>query len=172
MKPILFILSGLPGSGKSTISKYLAKEYNAIYLRIDVVEQALRDLCNFPVQGEGYRLSYRIAEDNLKIGNNVVADSCNPNDLTRNEWENVAIKNNCKHVNIEVICSNKTEHRKRVETRKTEIENLKLPAWDEIIKREYEPWSSERIIIDTANRDTELCVEELFEKIRKNILEK
>lgn len=52
-------------------------------MRIDTVEQAIRDLCDFNVEGEGYRLSYRIAADNLKLGISVVADSCNPIDLTR-----------------------------------------------------------------------------------------
>ncbi len=59
--PILYIFSGLPGSGKSTLAKRLARLHNAAYLRIDTVEQALRDLCEVPVQGEGYRLSYRVA---------------------------------------------------------------------------------------------------------------
>jgi predicted kinase/uncharacterized protein YdeI (YjbR/CyaY-like superfamily) len=166
METILFIMSGLPGSGKSTISKYIAKKYNAIYLRIDTIEQAIRELCNFSVQGEGYRLSYRIAEDNLKIGNNVVADSCNPVSFTRKEWENVAIKNNCKYINIETMCSNKMEHKKRIETRKTEIEGLKLPTWEEVIKREYDTWEEEHIIIDTANKKIELCIDELFKKMK------
>jgi len=38
IKPILFILSGLPASGKSTFAKLIAKEYHAIYLRIDTIE--------------------------------------------------------------------------------------------------------------------------------------
>ncbi len=59
--PTLFIFSGLPGSGKSTLAKELSKVTGATYLRIDTVEQAIRDLCNFKVEGEGYRLSYRVA---------------------------------------------------------------------------------------------------------------
>ncbi len=93
-KPILFILSGLPASGKSTLSKFIAKEYKAIYLRIDTIEQGLKDLCNIDVEGEGYRLAYKIAMDNLKLNLNVVADSCNPINLTRKEWEQVATSNN------------------------------------------------------------------------------
>jgi hypothetical protein len=57
------------------------------------------DLCNFNVQAEGYRLAHRIIADNLKIGNNVISDQCNPWKLTRNEFENIAIENNCKYMN-------------------------------------------------------------------------
>lgn len=42
-KSILFIFSGLPGTGKST----LAKATGATYLRIDPAEQAIRDLCDY-----------------------------------------------------------------------------------------------------------------------------
>jgi predicted kinase len=71
-KSVLYIFLGLPGTGKSTLAKNLARKLNAVYIRTDTVEQGIRDLCHMDVQGEGYRLAYRIAEDNLKIGNSVV----------------------------------------------------------------------------------------------------
>ncbi len=86
-RPFLHIFSGLPATGKTVISQGLAKLINAVYLRIDTVERALRDLCHMEVQEEGYRLSYRIAADNLRLGMSVVADSCNPIELTRREWD-------------------------------------------------------------------------------------
>lgn len=57
------------------------------------------------------------------------------------------------------------EHKRRVETRSCEIENLKLPEWKEVENREYHPWKKERIVVDTANRSIEVCVKELFNKI-------
>ena len=172
-KTVLYIFSGLPATGKSTLAKIIAKNFNAFYIRVDTIEQGIRDFCNYNVQGEGYRLAYRLVEDNLAIGNNVVADQCNPWKLTRNEWNNVAIKNNCEYINIETICSNKTEHKNRVENRTAEIENIKLPTWEEITKREsdknhpiyYEPWKEEHITIDTANKSIEECTKELIKKL-------
>ena len=167
MNPTLFIFSGLPASGKSTLAKFLAKEYHAVFLRIDTIEQALKDLCNIDVQGEGYELSYKIAEDNLKIGNHVVADSCNPIALTRQAWEDVAKKNDSLFINIEIKCSDKEEHKKRVETRNCEIKGLKLPTWQEIENREYHPWENGRIVIDTANKSAGESCKELKEKIKQ-----
>ena len=46
----------------------------AIHLRIDTIEQVLRELCGMEVEGEGSRLAYRIAADNLLLGLEVVAD--------------------------------------------------------------------------------------------------
>lgn len=156
--PTLFILSGLPGSGKSTLAQLLAREYGAVWLRIDTIEQGLRDLCSFKPQGEGYRLAYRIATDNLRAGVNVVADSCNPIELTRREWETVAHENGASAVNIEVICSDKGEHRRRVEMRG-------CPTWSEVENREYHPWTSEHITIDTAGKTAEQSFEELNKKL-------
>jgi predicted kinase len=169
-KPILYIFSGLPGVGKSTLAKIVATLLNAVYIRVDTIEQGLRDLCKINVQGEGYRLAYKLAQDNLRVGNNVVADQCNPINLTRKEWNEVAIKNGCNYVNIEIICSDKSEHRSRVENRENEIVNLTLPTWKEVIERKYDVWDEEHIIIDTANRTVDECIEELMEKINCYVL--
>ena len=76
---ILIIFSGLPGSGKSTVAAKLSSSLGANYLRIDTVEQALRDICDISqIDGKGYMLAYRIAQENLRLGNIVVADSVNP----------------------------------------------------------------------------------------------
>ena len=56
-KAILFIFSGLPAVGKSTLARFLVKEFGAVYLRIDTIEQGLKDLCRINVEGEGYRLA-------------------------------------------------------------------------------------------------------------------
>ena len=166
-RPVLYIFSGLPGTGKSTLARQLAQEFSLVYLRIDTVEQAIRDLCSFNVEGEGYRLSYRVARDNLSLGNSVVSDSCNPITLTRREWEQVALESQADYMNIEVICSDREEHRKRVESRKSDIPNLILPDWEQVENREYHPWDDNRVIIDTAFKRVEKSFQELKTKIQE-----
>ncbi len=167
MRPVLFILSGLPASGKSSLARLLALDYGAAWLRIDTIEQALRDLCGFEPQGEGYRLAYRIAADNLSSGRSVVADSCNPWEMTRREWNEVARDNGAAAINIEVVCSCRQEHRRRVETRQNEVAGSRLPTWEEVCSREYHPWSVEHITVDTAGRTVEESSEELNGKIKR-----
>lgn len=160
--PVLYIFSGLPGVGKSVLAKALAEKTKSIYLRIDTVEQAIRDLCAFDVQGEGYRLSYRIAEENLSLGNSVVADSCNPWLLTRREWQQAAVNSNADYVDIEVVCSDKIEHRRRVENRKSDIPGLILPDWENVVGRKYDEWTSPRILLDTAGKTADDSIFCLF----------
>lgn len=166
---ILFIFSGLPAVGKSTLAKFVVKQFCAVYLRIDTIEQGLKDLCRINVEGEGYRLTYRIATDNLQLDNNVVADCCNPIELTRREWEEVATKNNCRFINIEVICSDKAEHKKRAEERNAEVANMKLPTWNDIESHEYHKWHKSRIVIDTAGKSIQQCETELKGKITDSL---
>ena len=147
---MLFIFAGLPASGKTTLAEQLAADLKAVHLRIDTIEQALRDLCDFQVEGEGYRLAYRVAADNLRLGLSVVADSCNPIELTRREWEGVALAEGAEFVNVEIICSDSVEHRHRVASRANTVRNMPLPTWDDIVAREYHSWSVPRITIDTA----------------------
>jgi predicted kinase len=162
MKPVLYIFSGLPGSGKTVLAKALAEKIKSVYLRIDTVEQAIRDFCAFDVQGEGYRLSYRIAEDNLRLGVSVIADSCNPWNRTRSEWQQTAESANADYANIEVICSDEIEHRRRVESRISDIPGLILPDWDKVINRKYDAWETPRISIDTAGKTVVESVSCLF----------
>lgn len=165
--PLFYIFAGLPAAGKTTLAKMLAAHTKAAYFRVDTLEQGLRDLCDYPVAGEGYRLSYRMIADNLKLGISAVADSCNPWELTRDEWNRVAADLNLPFVDIEVICSDREEHRRRVESRESDIAGLALPTWEQIEKREYHPWSRNRIVIDTAG----ITETEAFERLLKELNE-
>jgi len=151
--PTLYIFSGLPACGKSTLAKKLTREIKATYIRIDTIEQGLRDICNITtIEGEGYRLSYHLAKDNLALGNDVIADSVNPWKLTRDEWNQVAKSVGAHYINIEIICADQKEHKKRVETRAVGINNLKLPTWKAVTARDYHEWDTPRIQIDTSGK--------------------
>jgi predicted kinase len=162
--PTLYIFSGLPASGKTTLSQLFARRVGAAHVRIDTIEQALRELCAIDVQGEGYRLAYRLAADNLRLGISVVADSCNPIALTRREWARVATSAGAQHINIEVVCTDREEHRRRAETRVSSVEGLRLPTWQEVVDRHYERWTVDRVVIDTSRRSERECLDELLAK--------
>ena len=152
---MLYIFGGLPGSGKSTLSHYLALAQRAVYLRIDTIEQAIRDGGGRIHGPEGYMVAYALAADNLRLGLSVVADSVNPLAITRAAWRSVAQRGRRSRgalVEIEVICSDAAEHRRRVETRTADIAGFELPTWADVIGREYEPWDTAHVLVDTAGK--------------------
>ena len=114
---------------------------------------------------EGYETIYRLAEDNLHLGLTVIADSVNPIGMTRDAWAEVAREANVRLVNVEVICSDEAEHRRRVETRTSDIPDLVLPTWDKVKSRAYHPWTQARIVIDTAGRSVRECVRQLTSEL-------
>jgi predicted kinase len=163
----LIIFAGLPGTGKSTLARMLAAELGATYLRIDTIEQALRDsrLLAGPMDDAGYRVAYALAADNLRLGRTVVADSVNPVQITRDAWHAAAAAAGAKAIDIEVLCSNSTQHRHRVESRCADIPGHTLPTWQEVVDREYHPWDRAHILVDTAN----VTVDQALARIRSKL---
>jgi predicted kinase len=166
---MLIIIGGLPGAGKTTIARELARQIGAVYVRIDSIEQAIREsgALSQPVNDAGYRIGYAVAEENLRIGRTVIADSVNPIALTRDAWVAVANRVHVSSIDIEVTCSDATEHRRRVETRTTDIPGLRPPSWQEVVTRDYQPWDRERIVVDTAGRSVEQNVKTLREALSR-----
>ncbi|MCW5770911.1 MAG: AAA family ATPase [Rhodospirillaceae bacterium] len=157
---MLISLSGLPGVGNSTIARRLAAALDAVWLRIDSIEQAIRDSALEPkeVADAGYRVGYAIAEDNLRVGRTVIADSVNPWGLTRNAWRDAGRRAGADVIEVEVICSDATEHRRRVETRASEIAGHQAPSWRSVRERDFQPWDRGRLIVDTASASVEACI--------------
>ena len=121
---VLIPLCGLPAVGKSTLAMALARRIGAVDLRIDTIEQAMRN-AGLTVSGpEVYLAAGDLAEDNLRIGHTVLVDSVNPVAVTRNYWHEIAPRMKVALVEIEVVCSDKREHCRRVESRITDIPGL------------------------------------------------
>ena len=161
---MLIILSGLPGSGKSTLGAALARALPATHIRIDTIEQAMRD-AGHDVDVGGYLVGYALAKENLRLGQTVVADSVNPIPETRNAWRDIGDVIGVQTVEVEVVCRDAKEHRRRVEERLPDIPHLELPTWADIQARDYRPWDRPVILIDTATKPAADCLAELVEKL-------
>ena len=162
--PMLIIFGGLPASGKTTLSRALAERMGAVHLRVDTIEHVLMaaGATGDEIGPTGYDIAGAVALDNLRIGHAVIVDSVNPWPVTREAWREVAATAGAAAVEVETVCSDRDEHRRRVETRVSDIAGLVLPTWAEVMGRDYRPWPEADLVIDTAGRSVEACLADLL----------
>jgi predicted kinase len=112
---MLISFGGLPGTGKTTVARALARRLGAVHVRLDTIEQAMRscDVLKADVGPAGYAVAYGVAEDNLRIGRIVVADTVNPVQATRDAWLDVARRAAVRVREVEVICSRRASPPRR-----------------------------------------------------------
>jgi cytidylate kinase len=91
---MLIIFGGLPGTGKSTLTRQLAERLRAVYLRIGTIERAVAaGDKTVSIDDKGYQVGYAQAEERAAVG----------------------------ALEIEIIYSDQLEHRRRIETRVVDI---------------------------------------------------
>lgn len=150
---MLIVLGGLPGTGKTTIAREIVARSRAAYLRIDTIEQALvsaRVLAGDVVGPAGYVVAYELARANLALGLAVLADCVNPLPVTREAWRAVAASTHSRLIEVEIVCSDIDEHRRRVTQRVSDILGHVPPTWASVQAHDYAPWTTQRLLIDTA----------------------
>jgi predicted kinase len=150
----------LPGAGKTTLAKALAKIIKATYLRVDSIERRIEasSLEVNSAEDAGYLVAYRMAEDNLLNGQIVIADSVNSIELTRRAWRGVAESVGCSFIELVVSCSNSEERCVRLEIR----EANKVHNVDRLMNREFESWTRADSVIDTAGARVEDSLAEIL----------
>jgi predicted kinase len=97
----------------------------------------------------------------------VIGDSVNALPVTRAAWKAVANRTYAWLFEIEVVCTDMEEHRRRVETRASDIPGHKLPTWEQVQSREYEPWSEVDLVIDTGTNTVEESVSITVDALEK-----
>ncbi|MGE4372835.1 MAG: AAA family ATPase [Xanthobacter sp.] len=158
----LIAFSGLPGAGKSTIAKAVARTSGAFLLRVDEIDAAIWALDpQRDIGPESYHIAAALAVSNLRLGHSVIADCVNPWPLTRAIFTSAAERACCAFLGIEVICSDPAVHKKRVEERVSDIIGLKVPDWATVMQRDYKPWPEAQLHLDTARLDVKAAVERI-----------
>ena len=160
---MLIALSGLPGTGKTTIARLLAQRLPAVHVRVDTIEQAL--VCaGFPgPRGpEGYLVAYGVAADNLRLGHYVIADCVNAAQVSRDAWQQVAEECRVACLPVHLVCSDADEHRRRLSDRQADIAGHILPTWEQVSSARIEPPTSGVLLIDTCACDAASAAERII----------
>jgi hypothetical protein len=74
-------------------------------------------------------------------------------------------------VQFELKIKNSELHKSRVENRKSDVDGLKIPTWNDVIEREYEEWKEEldgkrfEIWTDDMENAFETCLKVISEEL-------
>jgi len=86
--------------------------------------------------------------------------------ITRDAWRAVGDGTGAEIAELEIICSDRAGHRRRVETRVNDIPGHEPPGRADIERRRAESLAHDRIIIDTAGRTAEHCLTAIAAQLR------
>lgn len=152
---VLIIISGVSGTGKSSLSNKIGLELSIPVFSIDLVKAfflktGLAENGWETVREKGYQLLADFAEYQLKLNQSVIVDGVFARKEFRTQQLDIAKTHNAKLKIIECICSDEETHKRRVLNRKRNIEGLPEIEWDYVKKVEQiiTKWEGEHLILD------------------------
>ncbi len=154
-KPKLIIVSGLPGSGKSTVAESLAEETLSPIFSVDPIEASLIKSGlkrSFETGLAAYLVAETLADEQLKRSLSVIIDAVSPVQEARDMWNDLAHKRNATLIIIECVLGREL-HQKRIESRIRNMHGIPEVTWEDVENRrkKYLPWKEERLMLNTAN---------------------
>lgn len=155
--PVLIVLSGLPGTGKSTVAAALAARLGAVHLSVDPIEDALL-AAGLPRSWEtgvaAYEAAGVMARQNLWLGTAVVVDAVNDSEPARDTWRRAAAGARAGLVFVLLALDDVAEHRRRLAGRTRPLTHVPEPTWADVLARAAAsaPWAEASVVRLDASR--------------------
>jgi predicted kinase len=155
-KPALIVMSGLPGSGKSTIAERIAEKLLIPVFSVDPIESAILEAGvqqGFETGLAAYIVAATLASEQLKRGISVVIDAVNAEEEGKNTWRELGRKYGLTPIVLEVVVSNQALHRRRIESRVRGLHGFGEVTWDQVEARRKKltPWKEPTLLLDSAH---------------------
>lgn len=169
MDVVLIVISGLPATGKTTLSGLLARRIGAAHLSVDTVEEALLGAGLEPGWTTGiaaYEAVRATAEQVLALGFTVVVDAVNGSDAARQTWRTAAMSTGSDLHFVLLHPPAPSEHQRRLRVRTRGLRHVPEPTWQEVIERAqgYASWPGEPIELSATEP-----AEQLVERVARSL---
>jgi len=158
-QPTVLVITGLPGTGKSTLAESIAKlvgvpAFSGDWLLGAIAPSDVLNGVERPVvRGIYERLLSSLLTRQLMLGQSAVLDCIATDDFIEG-WSAIADQYGARLVTVECVCSDETLHRSRIDGRRRNI-----PGWHEIdwthveyMKSEIQPLQVPHLRIDAIVR--------------------
>jgi len=142
------------------VAEVVAARTRSVHLSTDAVEESIL-ACGLPsgwrVGVAAYEAARAIAEQNLRLGNDVVVDAVNDSEPARQPWRSAASRTSAHIQFAHLVISDVHEHERRLEGRDRGLVHVGEPSWADVQHRrtEYAEWTDGVLQIDTGERSVE-----------------
>lgn len=153
-------MSGFPGSGKSTLSRQIAKRTGAVIIDHDIVKSALlHSIEDTPIDAKiagkiSYNIDWSLIEFHLSQGQNVVFDSPCLYQVMVDRGMGLAKKYNVKYKYVECFLNDINEVNYRLKNRERMISQIREVSSEEAfiytIENSKKPTDFHCLIVDTS----------------------
>lgn len=160
---MLIVMAGLPGSGKTTVAIALGERLGLPIVSVDPIESAILSAgieAGQPTGLAAYLVAEVIADSVLtSTAGGVIVDAVNAVEPAREQWVALGDRHGERRIYfVEVVCSDETVHRARLEARGRQLAHIAEPTWHAVEQSldEWEPWGGEsgavpRITVDSIH---------------------
>ena len=183
-KPLIFIIGGLTGVGKSTFSLKISIDYNAHIINTDIIRKELAGINIFERHhdeintglyspekiDQTYKKAIEKASDFLKNGKNVVLDATFQKKKYRDLVRTIAKENNSILITVQCVCAE--DMVKKWLKRRIKTNTVSDGRWEIYVnqKKTFEPFSDgENYIIADISKNRYKDRIYLFKKIFKMV---
>jgi hypothetical protein len=148
----LILFSGLPATGKSTLSQRLAREFSIPVFSKDQFDSILHAV-HLDKTVHTYRLLLGLADQQLGLGISVILDAEFSQQEFRNKARAIAEKHNARFYAIHTLCTNEQTHLLRLVGHDRSVPFTPV-TWEQVVRARatFEPWEPlEALFVDTVD---------------------